>query len=737
MIIEKKLPHSVQNVAGFETSQFTIEADSHIFQMFSSGVYTDVVKAIIRELSTNAVDAHLDAGTSDLPFDIHLPNIAEPYFSIRDYGTGLSIPQIKGIYSTYLKSTKTDTNTAIGGLGIGSKSPFAYTDNFTITSYHNGHVYIFSTFKDDNGIPSLAQLHEGVSDQPNGLEIQFSVEKKDFTDFQEKAKDVFFWFSSPFKILNGFELKTWKDYPYYETDDFIIFRREGSRFSNSKISVLMGQISYPIVAGSNSLSQFHSSQSHDLMYKIRGRNWEFVVKAPIGSVNFVPSREHLKSTKNTNDFLIEVFSAANIEKNLEQIRKKIEDDFLKLGCWEIANFFNNTIPGAIFEFGPLYAAENKAKLEKELLEKYKTSVDPKLPLSYADYSGLHLNFGTLGIQDLEIKIIRSCDRNITTRASKNYEVNSSTNLSALYFFYQTKKVNPSRAKLLNLLSEAGSKSNSIVFLDQKLPLEDQKQKIADFLDVEIDNLLVYTEDNFKKSSSNSKPKTERVPLFYVMEKSRSGYQPKWLAYSRTKEEVQRYSKKVAYVKIKKNMVLGDLSDYSMTALAKAVETLSQHLGFETTLIFATEFSAAHLDPLWIELRTALNDFWVPLCDKFEKESYAYTPSYIKLKQIQSDLRHLSGDTLFTFGLECDTKDPVVSKMMSLMQYSSPEMKEASNVLDKICFAGDFIGQILKQSASKPDEIFQKYPLLRVIDRINTKPAADDLIGYINHKGNKQ
>lgn len=736
MIIEKKLPHLAQNVTGFETSQFTIEADSHIFQMFSSGVYTDVVKAIIRELSTNAVDAHLEAGTSDLPFDIHLPNITEPYFSIRDYGTGLSISQIKGIYSTYLKSTKTGTNEAIGGLGIGSKSPFAYTDNFTITSYHNGHIYIFSTFKDDNGIPSLAQIHEGVSDQPNGLEIQFSVEKKDFTDFQEKAKEVFFWFNSPVNFLNGFQLKTWKDYPHYETDDFIVFRRQSvSRYSPVRVSILMGQISYPITAGSNSLSQFHDSESHSLMSKFRDNNWEFVVKAPIGSVNFVPSREHLKSTKNTNDFLIDVFSAANVEKNLGQIRKKIEDEFLKVGRWEIANFFSKSIPDAIFNFDKgQWQYENKAKFQKELLEKYKTSVDPKLPFSYDDHSGLHLKFGTLDIPGLEIKTVRSYSK-IRTETSKSYEVTSATDMSSLHFFYQTKKANPAAAKMVNLLSSAGDKSNTVVFLDHTLPLEDQKQKIADFLDAEIDDLLVYTEDDFKKSSP-SKPQKERVPLFYVMRQTGGGYRNrKWIAHSITKEGVQRYSRKIAYVKIKNRTVLGDLSNYTMSALAKTVEAMNDNLGFNVKLIFATEFSAAHMDPLWVDLKTVLNDFWVPLCEKLEKESHIYTPSYKKLQNIQSDLR-LFGDPLFTFGLDCVTSDPDVSNLMSFMSYSS-DMKEASTILDKICFGDNFVEKVLKQSTSKCDEIFEKYPLLNVIDKVTSEPAAKDLIEYIKQKGNKQ
>ena len=77
-------------------------------------------------------------GQQDTPFEVHLPTILEPYFSVRDYGTGLTDQEIESIYTTYFESTKTNSNEYIGALGLGSKSPFSYTDNFTVTSVKNG-----------------------------------------------------------------------------------------------------------------------------------------------------------------------------------------------------------------------------------------------------------------------------------------------------------------------------------------------------------------------------------------------------------------------------------------------------------------------------------------------------------------------------------------------------------------------------------------------------------------------
>ena len=92
------------------TTEFRIKASAKAFGILSSGLYQNKVRAIIRELSCNAVDSHVAAGKSGTPFDIHLPNSLEPWFSIRDYGTGLSHEQVINIYTTYFESSKTDSN---------------------------------------------------------------------------------------------------------------------------------------------------------------------------------------------------------------------------------------------------------------------------------------------------------------------------------------------------------------------------------------------------------------------------------------------------------------------------------------------------------------------------------------------------------------------------------------------------------------------------------------------------
>ena len=114
------------------TGEFKIRNSARAFSILSSGLYSNKIKAIIRELSCNALDSHIASGNTDATFEVHLPSVLEPWFSVRDFGTGLDGDQVTNIYTTYFESTKTGSNDFIGALGLGSKSPFSYTENFTL-----------------------------------------------------------------------------------------------------------------------------------------------------------------------------------------------------------------------------------------------------------------------------------------------------------------------------------------------------------------------------------------------------------------------------------------------------------------------------------------------------------------------------------------------------------------------------------------------------------------------------
>lgn len=173
---------------------FSIKTTAKAFDILSSGLYTDPKLAIVRELSCNAYDAHVAAGKADVAFEIHLPNSLEPWFHVRDFGTGLSDDDVMDLYTTYFESTKSDSNSFIGALGLGSKSPFSYTKAFEVVSRFNGKRRMYSVFINEEGVPSIARLGEVDTDEVNGLEVRITIAPSDWNAFAEKTAKALRWF---------------------------------------------------------------------------------------------------------------------------------------------------------------------------------------------------------------------------------------------------------------------------------------------------------------------------------------------------------------------------------------------------------------------------------------------------------------------------------------------------------------------------------------------------------------
>ena len=89
---------------------FKINASAKAFQILSNQLYTNKALAIVRELVANAIDAHVAAGTTDIPFRVHFPTSLEPWFEIEDFGTGLVRRSGRQLYCTYFASNKTETD---------------------------------------------------------------------------------------------------------------------------------------------------------------------------------------------------------------------------------------------------------------------------------------------------------------------------------------------------------------------------------------------------------------------------------------------------------------------------------------------------------------------------------------------------------------------------------------------------------------------------------------------------
>lgn len=283
------------------TNNYSVMNNAKIMEMLSSNLYSDKIKATIRELTVNALESCMMANNLNGGFVITLPTRDDPTFRIRDYGVGMSESFLINNYTKYGYSDKDHTNDYVGCMGIGSKSPFAIVSTFTTTSYYNGTKLIYVNNKCGNdGIPQLKKLYEGETNEPNGIEISFSVDPYTINDFRVKTAEILIEFPKCYKIIDQENL-------YQDIVENIVFQGNGWKIPESKQSysysrtsyAVMGYIRYPIDA------QFIK---HNLI------DAGLILNFDIGEIDMDISREGLQYNKRTIE---------NITKKLDQVQMEL------------------------------------------------------------------------------------------------------------------------------------------------------------------------------------------------------------------------------------------------------------------------------------------------------------------------------------------------------------------------------------------------------------------------------
>lgn len=339
-------PTSAVEISGAVSAptNFAIATSKEAFKILSSGLYTNKIRAIIRELSCNAYDAHVAAGRADEPFTVHLPTTLEPFFSIKDKGTGLEYIQggcqpcagaghivvgpvtpesagieecktcggtgdydaVKELYCTYFSTNKSQSNLFIGALGLGSKSPFCYTEGFSVSNVYGGMTRVYSCFINEAGLPSvLLQTETATPDAPNGVEIQFPVRQRDIWEFENQAGRVWEFFT-PAPIHNVEDLEIEQATYKMRTAAWGLRDDEGG-----EVRAIQGKVQY-------SIGEIDESRLDSQMAKLVTLPLDLFF--PIGELSVAASREALSNDERTIE---------NILKALESIKTGMIADVKK------------------------------------------------------------------------------------------------------------------------------------------------------------------------------------------------------------------------------------------------------------------------------------------------------------------------------------------------------------------------------------------------------------------------
>lgn len=264
----------------FATTKFSVGINGKTFDILLDKMYTNKITSIIRELWTNAYDAHVAAGVADQPFHCQLPTSLNPVFSVRDYGCSMSDDEVTHLYTTVFESSKTtgeNANDFVGALGLGSKSPFAYTDAFTVAAIKDGERRTYLASRGADGVPTLTSLTTEPTEEPTGVEVSFPVQAKDFYEFKTATHDV----------AAGFDVKPTVPGVTFTTDDVKFEGTNWRLIAGREHSIRQGCVIYPL----------HGMSVDVPTHKGRG----LVVDVPIGSVDVAASREALSMDDQTRD----------------------------------------------------------------------------------------------------------------------------------------------------------------------------------------------------------------------------------------------------------------------------------------------------------------------------------------------------------------------------------------------------------------------------------------------------
>jgi len=310
--MKTKIAERKVTVNAGQRSEFKTGSAAKIINMLISGLYENKPQSITREIWSNARDAHVDAGTPERPFDVTFPSVFDPTFRVRDYGPGMSHEMIMDTYTTLGESTKEDSNDGVGKFGIGSKSPFSYTDTFSVVAYDGTTARYYTAIIESGGIPSMNMMAETPSDAEPGIEVSFPVDTGDVRAFRRAAQRVSYGFDVKPNVINDDEFEGWIDPPVVtEGDGWKLLSAPLEGYGGTAYAK-MGCVLYPINA--EALDHLSEDESSFLKSTV-------IIEFPIGDLEITPSREALSYGRNEP-------TAESITKRVRKIVTEVVDGIL-------------------------------------------------------------------------------------------------------------------------------------------------------------------------------------------------------------------------------------------------------------------------------------------------------------------------------------------------------------------------------------------------------------------------
>lgn len=224
-----------------ESIGMSLDMDSAqvLMQMLSKNLYSDAVGSTIRECASNALDSHRRAGKKDHPIIVSLNSTSAGgfEFSVEDFGIGLDADDVKNIISKYGKSTKRNSTTELGMMGLGFKAPLAYTSSFYFICRKDGMERKYMMYEGED-VNTIDLLHEAPTTEGNGVKVIVPVKHSHKEEFVKKIKEQLAYFQNVYFNVEGVD------------NGFLIYRHEKFQWSNlcsdKYMHICLDDVYYPL-----------------------------------------------------------------------------------------------------------------------------------------------------------------------------------------------------------------------------------------------------------------------------------------------------------------------------------------------------------------------------------------------------------------------------------------------------------------------------------------------------------
>lgn len=297
--------HSI--MGGGKRHAATVNLNSGLITTLSTSLYSDNFLATVRETICNGWDAHKVSGRTHIPLEIE---ISATSLTIKDFGLGIPHDQMGKIYLDYGGSTKVHSDVETGGFGLGSKSPFSYTDFFNVENNHGGVKGVYTVSRgssETDGMPDMITIVQ-VPTTDEGLTVEIPIaDPKDVEKFTKVIMGVISLGGINAKF-NG-ELVDCIDMA--GTKEGILFTSREPYIKNGVLYVRYGNVIYPIKEHRDYSTLYQEAtnlmrQTEKRKTERYGGYWEqdhnsliAIIDCAPNSLSVVPSREDLHSSVRT------------------------------------------------------------------------------------------------------------------------------------------------------------------------------------------------------------------------------------------------------------------------------------------------------------------------------------------------------------------------------------------------------------------------------------------------------